>query len=134
MDGVEWIQEGGQTIAVIIRAQVSPERTTFVTPDSFTQQAGFVVYPAGGTIATHSHRPISRAITGTSEMLLVRSGRAQVLLYNDARQLVAERELVTGDVLLLVSGGHGFKIIEDTVLFEVKQGPYTGIDEKERFA
>jgi hypothetical protein len=24
-------------------------------------------------------------------------------------------------------------MLEDTVLFEIKQGPYTGLDEKERF-
>ncbi len=39
----------------------------------------------------------------------------------------------TGDILVLVSGGHGFRMLEDTVLMEVKQGPYTGLKEKERF-
>jgi hypothetical protein len=38
-----------------------------------------------------------------------------------------------GDVLLLVKGGHGFRMLEETVFVEIKQGPYTGLDEKERF-
>jgi hypothetical protein len=47
--------------------------------------------------------------------------------------LVASRELRSGDITLMVGGGHGFRMQEDTVFLEVKQGPYTGIDEKECF-
>jgi hypothetical protein len=47
--------------------------------------------------------------------------------------LVAPRELNVGDVMLMVGGGHGFRMLEDTVLLEIKQGPYTGENEKERF-
>jgi hypothetical protein len=54
-------------------------------------------------------------------------------VYNDERGLVATRELCAGDIMLMVGGGHGFRMLEDTVLLEVKQGPYTGVDEKERF-
>lgn len=38
-----------------------------------------------------------------------------------------------GDIILLVSGGHGLRCLEDTVLLEIKQGPYTGLVEKEHF-
>jgi hypothetical protein len=41
--------------------------------------------------------------------------------------------LETGDIILLVAGGHGFRCLEDTVLLEIKQGPYTGLVEKEAF-
>jgi len=33
----------------------------------------------------------------------------------------------------MVGGGHGFQIKEDTVLLEIKQGPYLGADDKELF-
>jgi hypothetical protein len=32
--------------------------------------------------------------------------------------------------MLMVDGGHGFRMIDDTVIVEVNQGPYTGVDEK----
>ena len=70
---------------------------------------------------------------GTSEVLIVRRGRCEIDIYNNERELVATRELWQGDIMLMVDGGHGFRMIEDTVFLEVKQGPYTGIDEKERF-
>ena len=66
-------------------------------------------------------------------MLIVRQGRCEIDIYNNERELVARRQLHQGDIMLMVDGGHGFRMIEDTVFLEVKQGPYTGIDEKERF-
>lgn len=129
----ERIEHGGKPLAYILRAALMPDRTTFVTPNDFKQQVGFVVYPAGGEIVRHVHRPLERHLMGTSEVLIVRKGRAEIDVYDDDRTLVATRELREGDVMLMVGGGHGFRILEDTVFLEVKQGPYTGVDEKERF-
>ena len=70
---------------------------------------------------------------GTSEVLIVRRGRCEMDIYNNERELVATRQLRQGDIMLMVDGGHGFRMLEDTVFLEVKQGPYTGVDEKERF-
>ena len=133
MDHVEHISAAGQPLAYIIRAAVAPHQTTFLTPPVFKQQVGFVVYPAGGVIARHVHVPLERRLVGTSEVIVVRSGRCELDVYDDNHVLVATRELRAGDVMLMVGGGHGFRILEDTVLLEVKQGPYTGIQEKELF-
>ena len=133
VEGIEQITNGGKTLAWIIRASVSPAATTFVTPDSANFQLGFVVYPAQGVIARHTHRPLERKIVGTSEVLVVRKGRCEVDFYDDDRAVVATRELRAGDTMLMLGGGHGFRMLEDTVFCEVKQGPYTGLDEKERF-
>jgi quercetin dioxygenase-like cupin family protein len=130
---VEQITSGAKPLAVVIRAELSPQRTSFLTPQEFKQQVGFVVYPRGGEIARHVHRPLERSITGTSEVLVIRKGRCEVDIYDDERRWVATRTLHTGDVLLMVAGGHGFRMLEDTVFLEIKQGPYTGLDEKERF-
>ena len=114
-------------------ADIDPEKTTFLTPPEFKQQVGFVVYRAGGEIQRHVHRPLERHLIGTSEVLIVRQGRCEIDIYNNGRELVATRELRQGDIMLMVDGGHGFRMMEDTVFLEVKQGPYTGLDEKERF-
>ena len=41
--------------------------------------------------------------------------------------------LRTGDVILLASGGHGFEVLEELEMYEIKQGPYIGEDDKTRF-
>lgn len=133
MDFVEEIVWMGRPLSYIVRRELIPPATTFLTPPEFTQQLGFVVYPAGGEVKPHLHRSLERDINGTSEVLLVKKGRCEVDIYNDAKETVATRELREGDILLLVNGGHGFRMLEDTVFVEIKQGPYTGLEEKERF-
>ena len=133
MSTIEYIRAGEQLVAIIISGAHNPMSTEFVTSSDLNLQVGFIKYPAGGVIQPHVHRPIERHIVGTGEVLLVRSGKMEVSLYDNERQLVAQRMLSKGDLLLLVGGGHGFQMLEDTVLLEVKQGPYTGLDEKERF-
>jgi uncharacterized protein with PhoU and TrkA domain len=133
MEHVEHIARNGRPLAYIIRAEISPGKTTFLTPSDFKQQVGFVVYPAGGEIQRHLHLPLERHLVGTSEVIIVRRGRCEIDIYDDERNFVTSRELRPGDIMLMVGGGHGFRMLEDTVLLEVKQGPYTGIDEKERF-
>lgn len=133
MAGIEHIYAEKQLLAIIVSKDHEPVSTEFVTSSDLTMQVGFVKYPGGGAIQPHVHRPLERHIVGTGEVLLVRSGKMEVTLYDDEHHQVAQRILEQGDLLLLVTGGHGFRMIEDTVLLEVKQGPYIGLDEKERF-
>ncbi len=129
----ECIEHEGKLIAYIVRAEKMPEKTEFITPDGVKQQVGFIVYPRGSEIPRHVHIPLERHLVGTSEVLLVRKGLLEVDLYTDDRELIGTWQLRESDLLLLVSGGHGFRCIEDSILLEVKQGPYTGLVEKERF-
>jgi hypothetical protein len=133
MDPVEHITSGESTLAIIVRRGYRPGATEFVTTPDLNQQVGLIVYPAGGEIARHVHRPLERRTVGTAEVLLVREGSCEIDVYDDGRALVATRVLEQGDVMLMVGGGHGFRMLEDTVLVEVKQGPYPGLDEKEAF-
>jgi len=130
---VETITWNDLTLAYIVRTEVCPDKTTFLTPQNLNLQLGFVVYPAKGEIQRHAHLPLERRVTGTSEVLLIKKGRCEVDFYDKNKELVTTRELREGDVVLMVEGGHGFRMLEDTVLLEVKQGPYTGQEEKERF-
>lgn len=131
---IERIQSStGRLLATVVRADFHPDTTTFVTSDDLPMQVGFVVYAAGGEIQRHTHRPIERSLVGTSETLVVREGRCTVEIYDVDRALVATVELGRGDLVSFVAGGHGFRMSEDTVLLEVKQGPYTGQEEKEQF-
>jgi hypothetical protein len=129
---VDVISAGGNVLAYVVRG-ADPEETTFPVAPEVPLQVGFVVYPAGGEIARHEHVPLERRLDKTCEVLIVRSGSCDIDLYDLDRRLVATERLEAGDVILLVDGGHGLRMNENTVLLEVKQGPYTGLGEKERF-
>lgn len=133
MTQIEEIQAADRLLVLIVREQFHPKQTDFVTDDSLPMQVGFIVYPEGGEVGRHVHVPLERSLVGTSEVLIVRSGRCEMDVYDDARALVATRELTAGDVVVIFGGGHGFRMLEDTTFLEVKQGPYTGLVEKERF-
>jgi hypothetical protein len=130
---IETIADNGVILAYIARGGAPPRETTFLTPDDCNLQVGHVVYPAGGEIARHIHLPIERHLVGSTEVLVMQQGRCEVDVYTDDRRVVATCELRVGDILIAVGGGHGFRVLEDTVLLEIKQGPYPGGAEKERF-
>ena len=133
MELVEHIWWNGQPLCYIIRAELQPDKTTFLTPPEFKQQVGFVVYGQGGEVTRHVHLALQRHLVGTSEVLVLRKGRCLIDVYNDDKQLVATRELFAGDLMLMVGGGHGFRMLEDTTFLEIKQGPYLNCEEEERF-
>jgi hypothetical protein len=130
---VEIISDGGIALAYIVDAHWTPSATQFLTPDDFGQQMGMIVYGAGEAIVPHVHLPVVREVHGTTECIIVRKGSCAIDIYNSSRKFIAARELVEGTIILLLGGGHGFRMHEDTVLFEVKQGPYVGNADKERF-
>jgi quercetin dioxygenase-like cupin family protein len=117
----------------IVRGRADLDETTFVTGADETLQVGYVVHPAGHEIPRHQHGRIERHLTRTGEVVVVQRGRCEVDIYDEDRALVATRTLEAGDVLIMVAGGHGFRMVEDTVLLEMKQGPYPGPSEKEHF-
>jgi hypothetical protein len=133
MSELERITSGDDVLALVVRASHRPAATTFLTDPEHVQQVGFVVYGRGGEVARHAHLPVERRIVGTPEVIVVRAGRCELDVFDDRRELVATRELREGDVMVMLGGGHGFRMLEDTVLLEVKQGPYGGEAEKERF-
>ena len=92
-----------------------------------------IVYGAGQEIRPHLHLPVVREVHGTTECIVVRKGSCLIDIYDRNKALLSTHELATGDIVLLLGGGHGFRMREDTVLFEVKQGPYVGMADKERF-
>ncbi len=131
---IEYIKTEDNTLAsIIIRKDYQPVETTFITNPNLAQQVGFVVYPAGGVIRRHIHKTVDRQNISSSEALIVRQGRLEIDIFDQDKQLLATRELEAGDFVLMVSGGHGFRILEATVLLEIKLGPYAGPADKELF-
>jgi hypothetical protein len=129
----ETITHEGQVICLIVRGQPAPKATEFYTPNEFSLQLGHIAYAKGHTIARHFHPRIVRTLDRLSEVLVIQEGRAEIDLYAEDNSLVTTRELGPGDIAVLVSGGHGFRMLEDTVMVEIKQGPYSGKPEKELF-
>ncbi len=124
----EEIRHSDKLVAIILRANYTPAQTTFFSPPDFSQQLGYIVYEKDGVIKPHLHKEVHRKITLTQEVLFIKKGALIVNFYTTNKEYIASRQLYSGDVIFLCSGGHGFEMLEDTEMIEVKQGPYSGKD------
>jgi hypothetical protein len=126
---IEFYGPEGQPNAIVIRRTAKAENIEFYSPEDFPQQIGLMSRPKGYLVPGHLHNQELRQITLTQEVLMIRRGRCEVTLLNLNSEQI-HIELDTGDVILLASGGHSIKMLEDTEILEVKQGPYLGRDDK----
>lgn len=133
MEKFEKIELDGKILGVIIRANFKQDGIAFFTPDTFSQQLGYMNRPNDYVIAPHVHNLVERKVELTQEVLIVRSGKVRVDFYDDDCHYIESRIIQTGDVCLLANGGHGFKVLEQAEMVEVKQGPYCGEMDKIRF-
>jgi len=120
-------------LAIIIRAQYSNDGIEFFTNDNDSQQLGYMARPKGYTIQPHRHNLIKREVHLTQEVLYVKKGKVRVDFFDNQQSYLFSDIISEGDVILLSDGGHGFQMLENTELIEVKQGPYCGEIDKVRF-
>lgn len=133
MEKFEQIEISGKILGCIIRSDFKQDGIAFFTPDSFSQQLGYMNRPTDYIIAPHVHNLVERKVELTQEVLIVRSGKVRVDFYDDGKSYLESRIINKGDVVLLAHGGHGFKVLEHAEMIEVKQGPYCGEQDKVRF-
>lgn len=121
---IERIESNNELLSIIIRTNFKADGIQFFTPDDFSQQLGYMSRPKGYVIDPHYHNYIERNITLTQEVLYIKSGKVRVDFYTNTNHYLESRILNKGDVVLLAAGAHGFEILEDAEIIEVKQGPY----------
>lgn len=130
---IENVLHNGELLGIIIGSSFKKEGIAFFTEDHFSQQLGYMNRPKGYIIEPHRHNIVSREVVLTQEVLFIKSGKVRVDFYDNEQNYLQSRILNTGDVVLLASGGHGFEMLENAEIIEVKQGPYVGERDKVRF-
>tara|TARA_B100000767_G_scaffold253914_1_gene258842 strand:- start:602 stop:1030 length:429 start_codon:yes stop_codon:yes gene_type:complete len=130
---IERIINNEKLLSVIIRSNYKSDGIEFFTPGDFSQQLGYMNRPKDYVIPPHVHNSVQRDVHFTQEVLIIKSGKIRVDFYNDNMKYLESRILNKGDIVLLAHGGHGFEMIEDSEIIEVKQGPYVGEMDKIRF-
>lgn len=134
MGQVEEVKKKNRLLAMIIRNNYVCEGVDFITPNEYSQQVAYMHHPTGKTIDAHVHNLVHRNVVMTQEVLFIKKGILRVDFYDEYEDYLESRDLHAGDIILLVSGGHGFEVLEEVEMIEVKQGPYAGANDKTRFA
>jgi hypothetical protein len=131
---IEFVNNENLKLAIIIKANYCYDGITFFSDESDSQQLGYMNRPKGYEIMPHRHNIVPREVHLTQEVLFIKSGKLRVDFYSNEQEYLESRILNQGDVILLSDGGHGFKMLEQSEIIEVKQGPYCGEKDKVRFA
>ncbi|WIW70379.1 cupin domain-containing protein [Anaerosinus gibii] len=122
-----------ELLAIIVLNSYKKPGISFFTSNDLSQQLAYMQHKKGHLIEPHVHNMVKREVHYTKEILFIKKGKLRVDFYSDEKVYVESHVLEAGDVILLASGGHGFEVLEDVEMFEVKQGPYAGENDKTRF-
>lgn len=128
----EIISDDGRIIAIVVKREFEKDGVNFVSKQDFPLQLGISSYKKGATIKAHFHIEKEIRINKIQEVVHIESGRTMVSLYDLNGKKFKSVELSEGDTIFFVDGGHGFEMLEDTKIIEVKQGPYFGRDKDKR--
>jgi len=131
---IEEIESNGKLLAYIIHGYFDITGKHFAGDTEDFLQVGVMGLPGGTKLKSHYHLPQNKLITKNQEVLIILSGKIEVMFFDiDNRTKVDSRILQGGDIVVLLEGGHGFNILSETRLIEVKQGPYEGQEKDKSF-
>ena len=131
---VEKIFHKKKLLALIVRGTYRKRKgITFFTPNESTQQFGYMKHKKKYVIKPHLHKKRITKILYTTEVILLFKGILRVDFYNDVRNYLFSKILKQKDIIMLVHGGHGFKVLKEVEMLEIKQGPYSLIKDKIKF-
>lgn len=130
MSEIVEIKEGDLVLARHIPATAAwQDGLNFFSQDEDFIQVGIWGYGADKKLKAHIHNEVKREVLWTQEVLFVRTGKLRANIFDTNENKVAELQVNTGDVIILLRGGHGYEILEDgTQVLEIKNGPYVGPD------
>jgi hypothetical protein len=130
--GAKVIRKGDTILAKVISSDWE-DGLSFYSDNCDFVQVGTWSYNAGKELPAHIHNNIERNVHRTQEVLYIRKGSIEASIYDAEGNLIERTNIKEGDVIVLINGGHGYKILEDdTQVLEIKNGPYFGAEADRR--
>ena len=121
--------------ALIVRSKFRKKKgINFFTRDEDTQQFGYMKHDKNYEILPHYHKKRLTKVLMTTEVIILLKGILRIDFYNPKNQYLFSKKLYEKDLIMLVHGGHGFKVLKNVEMIEVKQGPYSLSGDKVKFS
>ena len=131
---IEKVLHKNRLFALIVRRQFRKKNgINFFTSKNATQQFGFMKHKKNHFIKPHKHNKRLTRILRTTEVILLLKGTLRVDFYNDKYKYLFSKKINERDIIMLIHGGHGFKVLKNVEMIEVKQGPYSLSSDKIKF-
>ena len=123
----------GKRVATIFSWETDVDTSKFFSENTEILQVGLIVVKPDKPVLRHVHNDISRKTVGTSEVLIVIEGEALMSVYSQEEEFIESVRVRKGDVISLISGGHGFSSEGNAKFIEVKNGPFAAELDKRYF-
>ncbi len=120
-------------LAIVIKKYRSKKGITFFTNPKDTQQIGYMKHKKNHIIQPHTHKKKLKKIMNTTEVLIILKGALRVDFYDNKKKYLFSKKIIKGEMIMLMDGGHGFKVLKNLEMIEVKQGPYRLSSDKHKF-
>jgi len=131
---IENIYHKKKLYALIVRRNYKKKKgVSFFTDKNATQQFGYMNHKKNHIILPHRHNKRHSKIDITTEVIIILDGILRVDFYNNKEKYLFSKKLYSNDLIMLSNGGHGFKVLKDVKMIEVKQGPYSLSKDKVKF-
>jgi len=122
---VEEILYKNELLAIVFHKKTIDSGVHFYVENERSLQVGKQRRVKGEVIKPHRHIKVKVAREETlQEVLYIEKGKVKITFYTDQWEEIDSRILNVGDMILLIKGGHGFEMLEETEMIEIKQGPY----------
>jgi hypothetical protein len=102
-------------------------RKELIDANNFIQAAS-IEFDASKIFLSHKHLDKQVSITSTiaQEGWVVISGKVEASYFDIDDKFLEKTALNAGDLSITLQGGHGYKFIEHSRVYEFKSGPYLG--------
>lgn len=131
---IEKIYNQKKLYALIVRCDYQKKTgVNFFTDKESTQQLGYMNHKKNHIIVPHRHNRRQTKVLLTTEVIILLKGILRIDFYNDKEMYLFSKKLYANDLIMLSNGGHGFKVLKDVKMIEVKQGPYSLSVDKVKF-
>ena len=131
---IENITHNKKNLALIIKnTYLKKKGVNFFTNNKLSQQVAFMSHKKGHLIQPHIHKKRLKKIYDTCEVLIIIEGSLKVNFYTNNKKFLFNKILNKNDIIILLTGGHGFEVLKNCKFIEVKQGPYNPTKDKFKF-
>ena len=131
---IENIKYKTKLYALIVRKKFRIKSgVNFFTSQEATQQFGYMKHKKNHLIMPHKHNKRLTKILITTEVIILFKGILRVDFYDQKKKYLFSKKVYGGDIIMLVNGGHGFKVLEPVKMLEIKQGPFVSNKDKVKF-
>lgn len=114
---------------VAVRVRTFPGGTNPVSSPDGALQLMTMKRPKGHIAKAHRHIPKKRTTKTLQECLIVIKGKIRYDLFDEKGKCFKKVMVKAGETMLIIGCGHAVHFLEDSLVYELKNGPF--IDDKE---